>query len=414
MFSEGLRRKAETPNNEERMQMRKYAWIAKMLPLALLWLGAAAGTAAAAPEAPPEPSAAPAPSGPVPLKLTQVQFVDARHGWTVGTKSDETDTTVWKTTDGGRRWRAVALGGGVRNAAIGMADEKHGWAVGPADCRDEAGTSVCGKTTVLHTHDGGDTWFSQWSRPDPAANADNEVDPIAEASAVVRVRSSLMKTTDFGQTWTDISLGSPEAHPYTISFANDAVGYAAGRIGPDCPEKGMVPATPNANCRTAVWKTKNGGRSWTLLPHAPRKSGAWYPVAIQFPDPRNGYLLLVNPDTHASLLYFTSNGGSNWTLRNAKIPGIRPYAVKLEFVNPRTGYVPLSVGAGPVEGGLLKTVNGGATFTKLADRRLVSVEDADFLTPQRGYVVAMNPDNPNARLVLGTADGGDRWTDLTP
>ncbi|MBB6730964.1 hypothetical protein [Cohnella zeiphila] len=395
--------------------MRKSIGFTRTLALAAaMLLGVAAGTAAAETGDAPEPSAAPAPSGPQPLKLNQVQFVDANHGWTVGSNGGQADSTVWRTTDGGRKWKSAALGGGVRNASIGMANEKHGWAVGPAACKDEAGMSVCGQTTVLHTHDGGHSWLAQLTRQDAAANADNEVDPITDHTAFVRVRSSLWRTTDQGKNWTDISLGASEAHPYTISFANDLIGFAAGRIGPDCPEKGQVPASPNAKCQVAVWKTKNGGRSWSRLPHAPKQNGEWYPVDIQFPDTRNGYLLLVNPDTHGSLLYFTSNGGANWRLRNSKIPGIRPYAVKLDFVNPRTGYVPLSVGAGPVDGGLLRTINGGTTFAKLEDRRLVSVEDADFLTPRRGFVVAMNPSDPNARLVLATDDGGGSWKDITP
>ena len=365
----------------------------------------------------PPPSAAPAPSASpasAALRLNEVQFTDTEHGWTAGFAGDNPLTNVWRTTNGGRTWLAAPLGNGVQDAAFRMADRQHGWAVGPADCRTVSGSPVCGKLSILHTDDGGETWTPQWSKSDPQAGSDNEVEAVNAETAYVRARTSVWKTTDGGKNWLDASIPSAEAQPYRISFVDESTGFAAGRLGTECPARGMVPSTPNADCRTAVWKTTDGGKSWKKLNHAPRHGGAWYPADIQFVDKRNGYLLLVNPDTHGSLLYSTANGGIGWKLRNTKIPGVRPYPVKLDFVRPRVGYVPLSVGAGPVDGGLLRTVNGGAAFTKVQDPRLVSVEDADFLTARRGYVIALNPDNPASTLLLGTSNGGGTWTDLTP
>ncbi|MBB6690517.1 hypothetical protein H7B90_03790 [Cohnella xylanilytica] len=361
----------------------------------------------------PSPTASPSPAKPA-VKLTQTQFVDANKGWAVGTAGDDPLARVWRTTDGGSRWASSPIGEGVRNATIGMANADHGWAAGPSGCSESAGSAVCSKLNILHTHDGGKSWFVQWSKDDPKANADNQIEPVSEGTAYVRTRSAIWKTTDLGQNWTDVSIPGAEASPYRISFPDEATGYAAGRLGSACPEKGLVPASESADCQVAVWKTKDGGGSWKRLAHAPRKSGEWYPADVKFVDKNNGYLLLVNPDTHASILYATSNGGVGWKVRNTKIPGIRPYPVKLDFVDPRVGYVPLSVGAGPVDGGLLRTINGGTTFTKLQDPRLVSVEDADFLTARRGYIVAMNPQQPGSSLLLATNDGGDKWTDRTP
>lgn len=365
----------------------------------------------------PSPSAAPAPSAspdPAALRLSQVQFADAEHGWTAGALGDSLLTNVWRTTNGGRTWLTATLGNGMQDASFNMADRQHGWAIGPTDCRMVSGSSVCGKLNILRTGDGGETWTQQWSNSDPNAGPDNEVEAVNAETAYVRARTSVWKTTDGGQNWLDASIPSADAQPYRISFVDESIGYAAGRLGTECPARGMVPSSPNADCRTAVWKTTDGGKSWKKLNHAPRHGGAWYPADIQFVDKRNGYLLLVNPDSHGSLLYSTMNGGIGWKLRNTKIPGVRPYPVKLDFISPRVGYVPLSVGAGPVEGGLLRTVNGGSAFTKVQDPRLISVLDADFLTARRGYVIAMNPDNPASTLLLRTPNGGGKWTDMTP
>lgn len=363
----------------------------------------------------PSPRAAPAPSAaPAALRLSQVQFADAQHGWTAGMLGDSPLTTVWRTTNGGRTWHAAPLGNGLQNASINMADRQHGWAIGPTDCRIVSGSSICARLAILHTRDGGATWNPQWVKSDAKADADNEIEAVNESTAFVRAHSTLWRTTDGGKNWLEASIPNAAAAPYQISFVDDSVGYAAGRLGTECPAKGMVPSKPNADCRTAVWKTTDGGKNWKKLTHAPRHGGSWYPADIQFVDKRNGFLLLVNPDTHGSLLYTTVNGGVGWKLRNTKIPGIRPYPVKLDFVGPRAGYVPLSAGAGPVDGGLLRTKNGGATFTQVKDPRLISVEDADFLTARRGFVVALSPNNPSSRLLLGTANGGGTWTDLTP
>lgn len=377
---------------------------------ALMWnpAEAAGKTPSPAPSAPERP-AAPA------VRLTQLQFADSAHGWVAGSIGDDPTTQIWRTSDGGKRWASAPIESGLQDAVFSFADGKHGWAIGSSECNMAAGTALCGRTTILHTSDGGKTWKGQWSIADRRAGANNEIQAIDENTAFVRVRSAIGKTTDGGQTWLDASVSdSGEAAPYRISFVDALTGYAAGGLGTECPDPGLVPSDANADCRAAVWKTKDGGRHWVKLANAPRLSGDWSPAAIRFPDRKHGFVLFVNPDTHGSLLYATDNGGGKWKLRNDKIPGIRPYPVKLEFVNPRVGYVPLSVGAGPVEGGLLKTVNGGTHFAKLQDPRLVSVQDADFHDPRTGWIIALNPERPESALLLGTKDGGGSWTDFTP
>ncbi|THF74828.1 beta propeller repeat protein [Cohnella fermenti] len=410
--------------------MRKYASKAAwLLAIALVTFGAPGALASEptsspspnpnpSPIAAPPPSASPspsaAPSNAASLKLNRVQFVDSNHGWTLGTSEGDTGTRVWRTDNGGKRWHSSLLPDNVQNASFQMADAKRGWAVGPSSCSEEAGATVCSKLSILNTKNGGDSWTVQWSKDDPKASADNEVAAVNDEAAFVRTGTRIWRTDNGGKEWTDVSLPSAEASPYRISFPSDNIGYAAGRLGTACPGPGLVPSDANADCRTAVWRTKDGGRNWTLLANAPKLSGEWSPVDIQFTNEKNGFLLLANPNTHGSRLYRTTNGGVSWQLRNEKIPGIRPYPVKLDFVNAKFGYVPLSVGAGPVDGGLLRTMNGGSSFTKLDDPRLVSVEDTSFLSPQIGWAAAMNPQNPSASLLLGTTDGGRNWRDVTP
>ncbi|WP_080836298.1 WD40/YVTN/BNR-like repeat-containing protein [Cohnella massiliensis] len=363
-------------------------------------------------------SASNAPSGAetaTPPRLTRVQFVDSGHGFAAGTAEEDATSRLWRTADGGRTWASFPIEEGMREATFSFADEKNGWAIGPSECNQAGGDVLCGRMTILRTEDGGRSWRGQWTVADPRAGGDAEIQAVDRDTAFVRVRSAIGKTTDGGKTWLDASIeNAEEAAPYHISFADAATGYAVGRLGTECPDPGLVPSDRDADCRAAVWKTKDGGRSWTLQRRAPKLGGEWTPAAVQFVDAGKGFALFVNPETRGSLLYATDNGGVRWKLRSDKLPGIRPYPAKLAFVSPRVGYVPLRTGAGPVEGGLMKTTDGGSTLVKLEDPRLVSVEDADFLDPQTGWIVAMNPDRPGSTLLLGTKDGGASWTDFTP
>jgi photosystem II stability/assembly factor-like uncharacterized protein len=348
------------------------------------------------------------------VRLTEVRFRDRLHGWTAGRIiGDEAAVRIWRTEDGGRHWTSRPLPE-VTEAAFDFADAQSGWAAGPSDCQVKEGQSRCRAIAILHTSDGGLMWAPQVSQKSRNADADNEVEAVSAETAFVRAGSRIWTTDNGGQSWDDVSLPDPDASPYRIEFPDGRTGFAAGRDGPECPAKGSVPDRPDADCRVAVWATTDGGNKWTRLSSAPQKNGEWYPADLQFLDDRTGWLLLVNPDTHAAALYATSDGARTWTARSGRLPGIRPYPVRLAFVNEREGWVPLSVGAGPIEGGLMGTSDGGETFQPVGTRTLISVEDADRLDPQTGWIIAMNPKRPEASRLLGTEDAGSRWTDLTP
>ncbi|MCC3375515.1 hypothetical protein [Cohnella sp. REN36] len=365
----------------------------------------------------PDPRPAPAPSSPqtAPLRLTVVQFVDIRTGWTLGMGSDQAATTrIWQTKDAGQRWRSYLVPG-VEQAAFSFGDRKHGYVVGLQNCGTQSGETVCGRFAILHTDNGGAKWGEQYADAyaDPSG-AGIEVQALNAKQAIVRAGSRILRSDDMGRNWMDVSIPDKQASPYRLSFVSPDTGYAVGRIGGACPARGAVPAEPNADCRTAIWQTRDGGSHWSRLSSAPNLSGEWSPVDIQFTDAKIGFALFANPDTHAAQLYASEDGGAAWKLRNDKLPGIRPYPVKLDFADPAIGWIPLSVGAGPVEGGLMRTGDGGLTFSKAPDARLVSVEDSDLIRPREGWVIAMNPDRPEGRLLLHTSDGGAVWHDRTP
>ena len=62
---------------------------------------------------------------PLDVELKKVRFIDPQVGWAVGDNG-----TVLKTTDGGQTWMKKNTGTGVALLAVSFADDKHGWASG--------------------------------------------------------------------------------------------------------------------------------------------------------------------------------------------------------------------------------------------------------------------------------------------
>jgi len=90
-------------------------------------------------------------------KLNSVSFVDAKHGWAVGTDANY-GPVILATTDGGANWKAqdaTPAGSDVRLLSVAFVDAKHGWAVG-------SGTYG---GIILATSDGGTIWKTQDAGP---------------------------------------------------------------------------------------------------------------------------------------------------------------------------------------------------------------------------------------------------------
>ena len=91
----------------------------------------------------------------VPLKELPISlfFLNENAGWMV------TEKGLWQTTEAGKNWRKLPKVPTPANRVY-FADEKTGWA-------------VCGKKTVLETHNGGDTWTPVAAAADQPGSKEN-------------------------------------------------------------------------------------------------------------------------------------------------------------------------------------------------------------------------------------------------
>jgi photosystem II stability/assembly factor-like uncharacterized protein len=152
-----------------------------------------------------------------------ISFPDANRGWAV-----MVDGSISKTTDGGLNWTAPLTPESVITLCdIGFFDGANGWAVGQAW---GAGWSMVG--FVLHTADGGQTWYRQ-AQNEIAAAAIAEVDAICAVSPSVAWAACdggyVLHTADGGATW---AVEQPTTQDLKdVSFVDADTGWVVGSAG---------------------------------------------------------------------------------------------------------------------------------------------------------------------------------------
>ncbi|MEP7334545.1 MAG: hypothetical protein ABI717_02080, partial [Actinomycetota bacterium] len=165
-----------------------------------------------------------------------------------------------------------------------------------------------------------------------------------------------------------------------------------------------------------VWKTTDGGGTWVPLTD-PFPSLAINALALDLDDPNTVYAGTGSSSSYnneggaAAGVLKSTDGGANWTIlggipRGERVAGI---VAKGTLVVVATGSPDPQTGGGFILGGLYRSTNGGASFTKLTASFPAGDEDGDGLTGERtvllvsvgaagtGYQVA---DEVTANLVV--------------
>lgn len=252
--------------------------------------------------------------------LVSMSWTGARTGYAViGTPSAPPAPggpgyALYRTVDGGRRWQRTDTP--FHPLAVAFADGHSGWAVG--DRR------------VWHTSDGGRIWM-------PSYRYGQEVPMAAE----VRLGGP-------HSVWVELIGGSGmNQTPYTVLHRTPgggwqvvaAVSTAGAGPAPDVP--GHSPPGPGSFpgplavlgpdsavlggvCRACnlgvvdLWRTTNGGASWTRYPSVSGASGIPGPHALGFVNRRQGWLV---DGAGFSQVLATTDGGATW---RQIFPGVTP------------------------------------------------------------------------------------------
>jgi photosystem II stability/assembly factor-like uncharacterized protein len=189
-------------------------------------------------------------------------------------------------------------------------DAQHGWLL--LTNTDGAGFSTF---AVARTLDGGQTWqtipLSLFQPGDPNSLVEtiylHFIDSSTGWLVIKRATSSnfsagaLFKTTDGGQTWSQLTL--PIGEP--VYFVTSEVGWIAGGAAGD-----------------ALYQTQDGGRSWSrqsLLQPSLQRWPRWRYRLPRFENRQEGVLPVALADSDHSRVefYVTHDGGQTWQLETS-------------------------------------------------------------------------------------------------
>lgn len=188
------------------------------------------------------------------LDVTDLHFVDARHGWMMvyrGAGAGRFSADLWRTRDGGENWQRQLLpvpDDFMAGHLLTYPPRFFSPTDGVLGLRFVTGN---GRGLVVYrTRDGGETWSG--TTPLRTAGVRPPVVAFADADhgwATDGVR--LYATADGGQQWTAITTDVPLTDARQLEFVTGRVGWLLAWDGRD-------------ESRSEVWRTADGGRTWTL------------------------------------------------------------------------------------------------------------------------------------------------------
>lgn len=330
---------------------------------------------------------------------------------------------VFKSTDGGRSWRAASTGlnpyvnalvidpetPSTIYAAAGRVfkstDASRTWKL--AGARSPIASSLAidpvrpetvyaggfnGRATVAKSTDGGRHWRSVAVRG--RANlwvGSLAVDPVTPTTLYAGLQgpptnkgTAVLKSTDGGRTWRATRLKNTG---YVLSLAID-------------PER---PETVYAAGFNGIFKTTDGGKRWASLA-APggHVFGGWFAVAIDPREHETVYGSEVGRYASGGGVWVSRDSGRSWRNVGHGLSDSNVFALALDPRRPSVLY------AGSARGGVDRSTNGGRTWRNFrAGMRAVGA-DIVVVHPQRPTTIYIASSN-GTHGFYRTSDRGRTW-----
>lgn len=235
-------------------------------------------------------------------------------------------------------------------------------------------------STIHHTKDGGLTWEKQYD-----GNLGDYFRCIEFRDSLLgfagTLSSKFFRTTDGGQTWTDMA-GQINPHPDAVcgvAVADDSTIYAVGQW----------------NSPGFLLKSTDEGATWTSKDMSAFAAGL---VDINFISRDTGFV--SGKGISGGTILYTTDGGITWEEKfNTQHAG--DYVWKLQRVTPEV-WVASVQRFTTTSGHMLKSTDGGQTWTKIVTP-LGNMQGIGFATPDHGWVGGYNSG------FYETTDGGLTW-----
>lgn len=317
---------------------------------------------------------------------------------------------VFKTTDGGKRWRQLQLGRGFNSINAQISN----LVVSPAYATDHSVIAilrmqdVTERSGIIRSTNGGKTWkFQPYKAGQFIESIYTAANYAGDGTLIGGMRTQrppLYKSSDKGKSWQSISVG-PEnlSHIYVSpAFAKDKTIFA--------------------NAGDGIYKSTDGGVSWLRVLEATdfRPPAFWVEIS---PNYRQDKTVFLNDGERVMK---TTDGGGSWTASGLGVSGIpHEFVISPDYRRDQTVFA-VTNDWSTRSWAVYKSSDAGTSWTKLgmklSGRRPVTIAKAhkldlrvspDFKDDNTLYIFVSN----SSAASLGTAingvyrsnDGGRSW-----
>jgi photosystem II stability/assembly factor-like uncharacterized protein len=320
---------------------------------------------------------------------------------------------IWLTSNAGRSWRrSVPPNLAARGVAPGLisdvqfVDKRHGWMSVILDSDPTSLAKGGHHWEIDRTTDGGRTWH--WSLPPGCFSScfDGTVSfldarhgyALAATRGTFRTPNQLFRTRDGGRTWRlvgRVPVGG------SIAFLDDREGFAVESV----QLAGLLSGIPEP---ALLSHTGDGGRTWSSYRIPPQSRWLQVPFAAF-----GRHLVVAGLAAHhingPDAFYVSDDAGGRWSMRNPP----RNLRLPTSFSAGSPRMWALSSGRG-----LFVTHDGGRSWRRIALHGLppgTSIQTVVFGSSRVGWaLVGPTLGGEYAPLLIRTTDGGVHWTPAGP
>lgn len=297
-------------------------------------------------------------------RLSDICFVDARHGWAVGDRG-----VIWSTNDGGRQWDLQPSGVTCSLAAVCFLNDQMGWAAGGrTHPYTHASTGV-----LLVTRNGGNTWTDNPKLGLPALRRLGFRDPRhgwAVGCPSAMYPSGVFLTDDGGRQWSPLP-GNRRPGWLAADFLDSHTGALAGHGGSLARvNRGEIEAS-----RLASFALRNF-------------------IQLRLVPPNYGWLV-----GDGGLVQITTNLGAAWQAPPCELPRA---AAQFDFAALAVRGPKCWI-AGTPGTRVFHTADAGGAWNSFATGSTVPLRALWFVDDQHGWAAG------DLGTILATDDGGQTW-----
>ncbi len=212
----------------------------------------------------------------------------------------------------------------------------------------------------------------------------------------VRTRSPLYKSVDGAANWSNDNYGFTATGCCGNSFVN--------LLAIDPTE----PSTIYAGSGVGVFKSTNGGRTWSAMNNGLTVALNVVGMAIDPVAPSTLYIAVSDFSSGSRGIYKSTNGGNLWIQRSNGLPSFDPTSLAIDPVTPNVVYV--SVGCCFSGSHIYKTTDGADNWSPLAGAPPQQPTSLVIDPLNHSIIYAVDSNSPGG--IFKSGDAGATWQSL--